>query len=278
LAAGGGQQAAGSRSAVHRPLPLARDLGPPDGPPALLLHGFLGRGADWDPVALRLARRCRVLAPDLPGHGRALGLPDDAYTMDGAADALAATLDAGGAARAALVGYSMGGRLALHCALRHPGRVERLVLLSASPGLRTEEERAARRRLDAERAREIQRDLDGFLDHWYRMPLFATLSEAQRSRLVRERRGNAPAELARSLAGMGTGAPPGRWEHLPEIRVPAWAVAGSKDAKFVGLARAMAEEGPFEAVVVPAAGHALVEERPLALAQLLRRLLAARPS
>jgi 2-succinyl-6-hydroxy-2,4-cyclohexadiene-1-carboxylate synthase len=244
----------------------------------LLLHGFLGRGTDWDPVALRLTPSFRLLAPDLPGHGRAVGLPDAACTMDGAADALAATLDAVGVDRAVAVGYSMGGRLALHFALRHPERVERLVLLSASPGLRTEEERAERRALDAARAAEIAADLPGFLARWYRMPPFATLSESQRARLVRERARNDPAELARSLSGMGTGAQPGHWEHLQEIRVGAWAVAGSKDAKFVEVARAMAAEGPFEAVVVPGLGHALVEERPLALTQLLRRLLNPQPA
>lgn len=269
---GEGQKAKGD-GAAPQSLPLARALGPEGGPAVLLLHGFLGRGADWDPVALRLARHLRLLAPDLPGHGRALGLPDGAYTMDGAADALVATLDAAGIDRAAFVGYSMGGRLALHLVLRHPARVDRLVLLSASPGLCTEEERAARRALDAERAEEIQRDLPGFLDRWYRMPLFETLTEAQRARLVRERARNAPAELARSLVGMGTGVQPSHWEHLRRIRVPAWAVAGARDGKFVGVARAMAAEGPFEAVVLPGLGHALIEERPLALAHILRRLL-----
>src|SRR5690606_6250597 len=136
-------------------------------PAVLLLHGFLGRGADWDPVALRLARLFRPLVPDLPGHGRAVGLAEVAYTMDGAADALAATLDALGLERAAVAGYSMGGRLALHFALRHPERTAALVTVSASPGLRTEAERAARRALDAERATEIAADLPAFLDRWY---------------------------------------------------------------------------------------------------------------
>src|SRR5690606_23472752 len=126
----------------------------------------------------------------------------------------------------------------------------------------------------AGRAAEIADDLPGFLDRWYRMPLFATLAEAQRARLVRTRARNDPAELGRSLAGMGTGAQPSHWEDLRSVRIPAWAVAGSKDPKFVGIAHAMAAEGPFEAVVVPALGHALIEERPLALTQLLRRLLA----
>lgn len=254
-------------------LPLARVLGLDDAPPVLLLHGFLGRGADWYAVAHRLARRFRLLTPDLPGHGRALRLPDAAYTMDGAADALVVTLDAADVARAAVVGYSMGGRLALHLALRHPERVARLVLLGASPGLRTASARADRRRLDNARAGEIRHDLSGFVERWYRMPLFASLSEAQRARLVRRRARNRPAELARSLAGMGTGVQPSHWEHLRAVRVGAWAVAGSEDAKFVALARAMAQAGPFRTEIVRDAGHALIEEAPLALAHLLRRLL-----
>ena len=248
-------------------------LGPEDAPPVVLLHGFLGSGADWAPVAPPLADAFRLVAPDLPGHGLAVGLPDGAYTMDGAADALVAALDRAGVDRALVVGYSMGGRLALHLALRHPEHVARLVLLGGSPGLRTEAERAARRALDAERADAIRRDLPAFLDRWYRMPLFATLTERQRATLVRRRSRNDPAELGRSLAGMGTGVQPSHWEDLGRIRIPAWAVAGSKDAKFVGLACAMAEAGPFEAVELPGLGHALIEEDPEALAALLGRLL-----
>ncbi len=258
-------------------LPLAHRLGPTDAPPVLLLHGFLGQGTDFDPVALRLESAFRLLAPDLPGHGRALGLPPAAYTMDGAADALVALLDASEVEQAALVGYSMGGRLALHFALRHPARVARVVLLSASPGLKTADERAARRRLDAERAEAIRRDLPSFLESWYRMPLFEGLDAAARARLVRRRLCNDPAELARALEGLGTGAQPSHWEHLHRIRVPAWAVAGSEDAKFIEVAAQMSEAGPFEVLTIPAVGHALLEH-PAALAPLLLRLLAASQS
>ncbi len=255
-----------------------RRWGPPAAPPLVLLHGFLGRSDDWTPVAERLGWNPNLAAVDLPGHGAACGLPARAYTMDGAADALADTLDWMLGASAILVGYSMGGRLALHLALRHPERVTGLVLIASSPGLRTDEEQMARRALDAERAREITADLPGFLDRWYRQPLFASLDDTTRARLIADRRDyNDPAELGRSLAGMGTGAQESLWEQLRSLRVPTWAVAGGRDAKFVALACQMAEAGPVTPVVLPGVGHAIPGEAPAALAALLRRLLRSRP-
>ncbi|HYE95091.1 MAG TPA: 2-succinyl-6-hydroxy-2,4-cyclohexadiene-1-carboxylate synthase [Rubricoccaceae bacterium] len=253
-------------------LPVAR-WGRQGAPSVLLLHGFLGRGTDWASVADALRDDFDLLAPDLPGHGVALCLPDETFTMDGAADILAAALDAEGITRAAVVGYSMGGRLALHFALHHPARVTALALLSASPGLPSEEERAARRTLDAARADEIRADLAGFLSRWYRQPLFSSLTETEQNRLVEDRLRNDPEELARALVGLGAGAQPGWGEHLHRLRVPALAVAGARDGKYVGIARSLAEAGPFETALVPDAGHALLTEAPAAVADLLRRFL-----
>lgn len=239
----------------------------------LLLHGFLGCGDDWAEIAEPLEPDFRVLTPDLPGHGGAVGLQPSAYTMDGAADDLIQSLDIKGIHKASVVGYSMGGRLALHLALRHPDRVERLILLSASPGLRTEKERAARRALDQQHADEIEADLEGFLERWYRMPLFGSLDESTRLALITKRSQNNPAELRKSLEGMGTGAQPSHWEHLHQIHVPAWAVAGADDAKFVEIANRIAETTSFNVVVVPDASHAVLNERPEYVASLLRNLL-----
>lgn len=241
----------------------------PARPPLLLLHGFLGRGSDWADVRAHLPDDWRILAPDLPGHGVAVGLGAEAYTMDGAVARLLTDLDG----PVDVVGYSMGGRLALHLAVTRPEAVRRLVLVSASPGLRTEAERADRRALDASRADEIAADLPGFLDRWVRMPLFGLDGEL-RDRVVADRlTHNDPVELGRSLAGMGTGAQPSHWEALPRLGPPTWAVVGERDTKFIGIARAMAEAGPVEVVVVPEASHALPTERPHALAAGLRRVL-----
>ncbi len=240
--------------------------------PVVLLHGFLGRAADWRSVRAGLPSGWDVRAPDLPGHGAATDL--DAYTMDAAADLALAGL----AAPADVVGYSMGGRLAIHLAVTRPEAVRRAVAVSGSPGLRTEAERAARRQVDADRAAAIQADVPAFVEQWYRAPLWASLPGDLRQRLTADRaRHNRPAELAASLAGMGTGAQPSHWDALAGISAPVWAVAGALDPKFVGLARQMAQaSASVEAVVLPDAGHFIPAERPAALAALLTDLLSDR--
>lgn len=225
----------------------------------------MGSSDDWRDVAERLGNRfCRV-AVDLPGHGNSLGLPENEYTMDGAANALLRTLDDLGVRRASIAGYSMGGRLALYFALRHPERCEKLFLESASPGLKSKEERAARRKADEDKAKRLESgaDFDAFLEEWYAQPLFATLDDTLVEDLIELRKGNDPHELARLLRGMGTGSQPSLWEELKNLRAPTLAVAGELDGKFTSIAREMAERSPrisFE--IVPGAGHNVHMEEP----------------
>ena len=237
--------------------------------PKVLLHGFLGRGADWDAVRAGLPAHWDVRTPDLPGHGDALAPPG--FTMDAAADLALAGLGE----PADVVGYSMGGRLALHLAVTRPRAVRRVVVVSGSPGLGTEAERAARRAVDADRAAAILADFSAFVQAWYQMPLWHSLPDALRQSLTADRTAhNDPAGLAASLGGMGTGAQPSHWDALSGISAPVWAVAGALDPAFVGLARRMAEAGTVEALVVPGAGHFLPAEAPSALAALFTDLLS----
>ncbi len=219
----------------------------------------MGSSADWRDVAAALEGRSRLIAMDLPGHGAATGRPDAAYTMAGAAEGVLRTLDGLEIERPFIVGYSMGGRLALYLALRHPDRCAGLFLESTSPGLEEAGERAARRAADEGRATRLEGgDLEGFLRDWYRLPLFAPLArdEDLLRRTIRDRRRNDPAELAKSLRGMGTGSQPPLWGELPNLRVPALVVAGDLDEKFVGISRRMASLNPsMRADVVPGAGH-----------------------
>ena len=262
-------------------LPL-RAAGRPGAPAVCFLHGFMGAGADWQPATDALAGPFRTLAVDLPGQGTATGLPEACYTMPGAAAAVLRTLDAAGygaggqAERVAVVGYSMGGRLALHLALHHPDRLAALVLVSASPGLADAAARAARRRTDAARAAALRDDLPAFLHAWYRQPLFASLAHhGLAAPMTARRAANDPRELGRVLRGMGTGAQTPLWDRLPALAVPTLALAGALDAKYVALAEQMAAYAPrLAAAVVPDAGHALHAERPAAFLAHLRPFLA----
>ncbi|MBN2307992.1 MAG: 2-succinyl-6-hydroxy-2,4-cyclohexadiene-1-carboxylate synthase [Candidatus Hydrogenedentes bacterium] len=248
-------------------------------PVIVFLHGFMGRGSDWDAMAAELAPSHASLLVDLPGHGRTRIGPGarvpDFETTCAALDRLVAGLEM---ARHAVVGYSMGGRLALYWALRHPGGIERLVLESASPGLRGEGERAARRAEDERRAIELETgDFEAFLRRWYAMPLFASLARdpERLEGVIARRLENDPAQLAASLRAAGTGRQPSLWNELGGLSMPALLLAGEEDAKFQGIASAMAAACPAaRAEVVAGCGHNIHLEQPGAFAQRLRAFLA----
>lgn len=233
-------------------------------PAVLFLHGFMGSSADWREVMAALGDRAFCVAADLPGHGASLGLSTEAYTIEGSARAVINTLDRLDVEHLVVVGYSMGGRLALFLALRYPGRCAGLFLESASPGLEGASERAARRAADGSKAKRLESgDLEAFLRDWYRQPLFAPLARDENllHRIVQARRSNEPGELARSLRGMGVGNQPSLWRELESLRVPVLAVAGGLDEKYARASSRMAGISPrIQSELVRGVGHNVHDE------------------
>ena len=106
-----------------------------DGPPLLLVNGYSGTSADWDPTFLATLGASRtVVAPDNQGMGNSGPGDLDRMTIASMADDLAVLLDGRGIDRAPVVGWSMGGMIAQTFARRHPGRVSALVLLGTDGG------------------------------------------------------------------------------------------------------------------------------------------------
>lgn len=253
-----------------------RSFGDPAGTPILLLHGFTGHGGFWAPVAEALGPGYHCLAPDLPGHG--LTPPSD-MAMPEATDALLPLLPPG---PLAVVGYSMGGRLALHLAARHPGRVAAVVAIGATAGLPDAEARSARRAADAAWARMLREEgLDAFLAAWEAQPLFASqrvLPPASQAWLRQLREGQQAEGLARSLETFGLGAQPPLHDALATLTMPAWLIAGEADPKFTSAALDLAARMPHaSAVVVPGCGHNLPLENPAFLVSFLARSIAPAP-
>ena len=226
-------------------LPLFFRLsGPEDRPVVLFLHGFLGSGQEWEEIISHLAERFRCLTVDLPGHGRSASLDRRrSWSMENTAKGAIALLEKLGIHKCFLAGYSMGGRLALYLALHYPRYFAKVILESASPGLKTEPERRERIARDEQLARRLEAgDFREFLHGWYRQPLFQTLVQHPRfEEIFQNRLQNDPRGLAKSLRDMGTGAQPSLWEQLPGNKIPLLLVVGEKDAKFRALAGEMAE-------------------------------------
>jgi 2-succinyl-6-hydroxy-2,4-cyclohexadiene-1-carboxylate synthase len=216
-----------------------------DGEPLVLLHGFTGSTRSWpvDAVSV-LAREYSVVAMDLPGHGES-SIPTDPgrYSFAHLIDDLAFGLDEAGVGPAHVLGYSMGGRVALGLALSQPGRADEAL----AEGIEAN-------------------GMEWFVDRWTRIPLFASqnaLPESVRADLRARRLACSRSGLAFSLRVMGTGVQPSFWGRLEELISPTLLLAGALDPKFRSIGQRMEAQLPDASLeVVPNAGHAIHLENP----------------
>lgn len=257
--------------------------GDPRNPSLVLLHGFLGSHQDFLPLLPSLTQQFYCILPDLPGHGQTLTAPGH-YSFSEVADRLLALLTACHIRHTHLLGYSMGGRLALYVLCKFPERIRRVVLESASPGLKTDRERQQRQLRDSAIARKLEQihtpaELTTFLTGWYANPLFASLQEHPQiyASMLARRQNNRPKLLANALRGLSTGRQPSLWDELSEIENPLLLLAGAQDNKFVqinrDMAQAMAGKENLELNLVEGCGHNIHLEAPAVYADEVTRFL-----
>ncbi len=244
-----------------------------DGAPVTLLHGFTQTSRSWRELVGLLPKDFRYLVPDLRGHGATKLRPGAPHSMEACTGDLLALWEQEGVGRTHLVGYSMGGRLALHVATSHPDRLLSLTTVGAHAGM-AEELRPGRRASDEQLAAKIeQRGVAEFVKYWASLPLFKGLERrgpSFRAALDADRRRNSAAGLAASLRGMGSGVAEPVWDRLPSVICPCLFIAGAEDHGYAHEARRLAAAVPDgRAEIVPRAGHAAQLERPEAVARLL---------
>jgi len=218
--------------------------------PVVLVPGFTQTASSWSAVARVIAESCEVRAVDL----------EDVADFATTASAIG---DAGGPGIYA--GYSMGARLGLRLALDRPKLVRGLILVSGTPGIADDAERAARVESDEQWAELAERSgVDAFLERWLAQPMFATVPPDAPG--LADRRSLSPTLLAACLRQLGTGAMTPMWDRLSELTMPVLLVTGSRDEKFTAIARRMLDRLPATATHTElTGGHALLLEQPDAL-------------
>ena len=241
----------------------------------VMLHGFTGSVATWEKVAKLLAN-FRIVAIDLMGHGLTEAPQNvTAYSMQEQNLLLDEVFQQLKLSKFTLLGYSLGGRVALSYAVAFPQRISHLILESASPGLKTAEERAVRQASDEELANKIEQNgIESFVSKWENIPLFATQKrlplDVQKA-VRKERLSQTEIGLANSLRGMGTGAQKSLWADLEELTIPVTLITGQLDEKFCKIAEEMQALLPNAQIFhVDNVGHAIHVENPEQFATIVK--------
>ncbi|WP_057915652.1 2-succinyl-6-hydroxy-2,4-cyclohexadiene-1-carboxylate synthase [Peribacillus muralis] len=234
-----------------------------NGEPLVLLHGFTGNRDTWKFLIPMLRESYTMIMVDIIGHGMTSSPSDPGrYELGSVAGDIKHILDELHFPTASILGYSMGGRLALAFACLYPEYVETLILESASPGLATAQEREIRKQNDkklAERIREF--GMEAFVDHWESIPLFESqkhLSSKTRASIREQRLANDSVGLSNSLLGMGTGSQASYWGDLQTLDFPVLLLTGELDPKFRDIAHAMKKQLMHaEWKIINGVGHAI---------------------
>lgn len=233
--------------------------GDPMRPPVLFLHGFMGNTAEWSEIVPFFFGKFFCIVVDLPGHGRTAVQDEDDYRMENCADNLVMFLDALNIYKCRLVSYSMGGRLAFYLAVFYPERFEKVVIESASPGLKTRQERDARVIHDCKVAQKLEElPFTQFLRTWYSQPLFSSLDKdsKQYQKMIQKRMENDAEKLSLSLKLMGAGVQPSLWDILDQITADVLLIAGANDSKYKQIACEVAERcRRAKVAIIENAGH-----------------------
>ena len=243
-------------------------------PVILFLHGFMGSCHDFSVVIEQLSEFC-CLVVDLPGHGRTEVSHDTNYQMPQIAEALTALLEQLNIEKCYLVGYSMGGRLALYLAVYYSSYFWGVVLESASPGLKTQPERDRRIAHDFQLARDLESStLSQFVQRWYANPLFNSfVQHPNYCQAIVQRLKNNPFKLAKSLRYMSLGAQPSLWDNLGKMQIPLILIVGSLDLKFITINQKIADLCSLARLnLVENTGHNIHFEQPLEFADLIKNL------
>ncbi len=262
-------------------------------PAILFLHGFMGDRFEFEVAIATLSKQFYCVAIDLLGHGQTqvndhIPSQDTYYTIQSIADSVIKILDFLHVNHCFLVGYSMGGRLALYLAIYYPQYFLKVVIESASAGLRTNKQRSDRLAKDQQLAAKLENlenagfngnfnsDFKLFLDSWYRQPIFGNLrSHPNFPQMLAQRLNNSPIKLAKSLRNLSTGLQPPLWKELPKNKIPLLLVVGELDRKFVNINQQMEQLSKSSKLeIISSCGHNVHFENPDAFIKNLEAFFA----
>lgn len=234
----------------------------------LFLHGFTGSSNDWREIVQKINKRFNKIGLDFVGHGKSSSpSSENYYHVESLINQIAQVINHIKLKDLLLCGYSMGGRAAIHFTAASPDLVKGLILESASPGIKNQKERNARKKSDEELIDFIEKNsLDDFAAMWLDQELFGTLRRFSNDKLKRmkdERAKNSKIGLANSLRGFGTGVMPYIGNEVAKLKIPTILITGGLDDKFTQINQNFKKIFPSaKHKIISTAGHNTHLEEP----------------
>ena len=243
-----------------------------DGKPLVCVHGFSESGTTWDGIHVDGYRMIRI---DLIGHGTSSRPTEiEAYTIPQILFDIHRIVYSLAGERYALLGYSMGARIALLYALQYPLEVTKLILESGSVGIEGTVERSERREADVALGKRIrEQTIEWFAETWAKLDVFKsqyTLPNAVQNRIQHRRLQNSPHALAFTLEGSGQGVMPYVGHRLQELTMPICYISGELDVKYTEIGRQYFAHVHHVAL---GAGHNVHVEKPCQYMRIVKEFL-----
>lgn len=248
--------------------------------PILFLHGFTGNLKDWEFVKGNLDKKFTPIFIDLIGHGNSSAPRKiEKYNSDNQIELIRKLLIALNLKKVILVGYSMGGRLALSFTAKYPSKVNSLVLISTAFGFENKSEREERIKSDKVLSKQVKNStIEEFIKYWINIPLFKSYKKLSKNKietLAKDKiKRNRKVGMQNSLLGFSTGLMKNYFPKLGKIKTKTLLVCGELDKKFIGINKKAVKLLPNAKLkIVRDTGHNLPFQKPKEFLKLLELFL-----
>lgn len=250
-------------------------------PYLVMLHGFMGDSRSFNHLLESLSEFCNPVTIDLLGHGSTSApMLSSRYGTFEQVEDIRIIFRELNLPPFFLLGYSMGGRLAIQTAIIHYQYLSGLILESTTFGIINDNDSTERIHKDEERATEIERNYRDFVDKWNQAALFksnSTHSEKRKQALMKIQKNQRPHGLANSLRGFGTGSMPSADIALRDLKIPVLILSGDKDEKFTKIGNEMNQLiKNSKHIIIPNSSHRIHIDNPDSYLQSIKNFISSK--
>ncbi|MDA0986167.1 MAG: 2-succinyl-6-hydroxy-2,4-cyclohexadiene-1-carboxylate synthase [Bacteroidetes bacterium] len=243
----------------------------------LFLHGFAGSSKDWTEVISHLPKNNFIVTIDLIGHGKSSSPKNKMYYNEKALiTQLFSVIKKTASKNINLIGYSLGGRLALSFSIKYPKIIKTLILESSTAGLTKKNERKRKRIMDKFLSNKLKKDgIKKFIHYWFEQPLFKNLKKHKNYKnLINKRLKNNKFGISNILTEFSQGKMKSMWSAIKHIETPMLLITGEKDRKYKKINSRMAKKlQKAKHVSIKNAGHNTHFEKPKLFANFVEKFL-----